>query len=88
MGPVTGRGGRRVRRPPLLWLWCDGPVWVRHYTCPFGLRLLRVVPVKPVEILIAAGRHVSKGTWAESRLVGVASAPEARGPNILAGIFP
>jgi polyisoprenyl-teichoic acid--peptidoglycan teichoic acid transferase len=47
-----------------------------------------VPPVKPVEILIAARRHVSKGTWVESRLVGVASASQAWEPNILAGIFP
>jgi hypothetical protein len=85
---VTGRGRRGVRRPPLLRVWCDAPVRVRHHTCPFGFRLLGVAPVKPVEILIAAGRHVSKGTWAESRLIGVASAPKAREPNILAGIFP
>lgn len=50
--------------------------------------MLGIAPVKPVEILIAAGRHVSKGTWAESRLVGVASASTGREPNILAGIFP
>jgi polyisoprenyl-teichoic acid--peptidoglycan teichoic acid transferase len=47
-----------------------------------------VAPIKPVEILIAARRHVSKGTWVESRLVGVASASQAWEPNILAGIFP
>ena len=85
MWGLVGRGAR-VRRAPLLWR--GGPVWVRHHTCPFGLRLLGIAPVQPVEILIAAGRHVSKGTRAESRFVGVASAPKGCGPNILAAIFP
>ena len=70
----------------------------RHHASAFRLRLLAVASVQPVEILVAPGRHVSKGTWRCSHLFLLLSAPdparrrafsaEPQAPNILAGIFP
>jgi polyisoprenyl-teichoic acid--peptidoglycan teichoic acid transferase len=47
---------------------------VLHHPGPFGwLRLRAVTPVQPVEILVAARRHVSKGTWGGSPTSGLSA---------------
>ncbi len=83
---MAGGTRRRIRRLARL---CS--IWIRHHAGPLGLDLLALMPIQPVEILIAARRHACKGTWDEGAtpgLIGVASASVPQAPQILAGIFP
>jgi hypothetical protein len=60
----AGRWGSWAIRRLARWcVWRGIPVGIRHHTGTFGLHLLTVTPVQPVEILVAPRRHVSKGTW-------------------------
>ena len=63
--PVLAGTGWRVRRPVLRRRWrC--PRRVRHHPGALRFRRLALPPVKPIEILIAARRHIAKvpvGVW-------------------------
>jgi hypothetical protein len=71
--PIAPGTRRRIRRMAGRCVWCS-PVWVRHYAGPFGRHLLAATPVEPVEILVAARTHVSKGTWGETGVTSSSSA--------------